>query len=453
MSPKIAAVLLDASKHWRYRVLRGGRGGGKDWGVADYLIESAVRVKLRVLCCREILLTIRDSAHLLLKDRINSLGYTEFFDITDNEIRCKRTGSIFIYKGLRNNVAEIKSLEGIDVCWVMEAESTSDESWDMLTPTIRKPGSYIIISYNPKSMSDATHRRFSLTEREDAIVGEINYMDNPWLPDVLFKEQEYDKLTDENLYNWKWLGKCKGIGQFFNTFGLHNREPSFDLPWDCGGSLIGGLDHGIGHPTSFQLLYIDSNSKIHSIITYCQRGANTETHARNIHDAIESCKYTHGTFPMSIYYDPSMNAKRRLSEIFYRSDIDEYLDVFKSDPKSCETQFIPANNRKIDGCHTMRQLFTKNEQGVPDFFYFDKYNESTVESILNVMTDKNNVEIYEKADGDDGADSLRYGLVAAWTIICGRRNSLEAKKKINKSQSYEYSMVGSNDYNNGWMGS
>ena len=123
----------------RYKVLYGGRGGAKSWGVARALLILAANKPLRILCAREFQISMKDSVHKLLCDQIESLKLTAFFEITQNQIRGKN-GSEVNFVGLRNNVANVKSYEGVDICWVEEAQTVSSRSWDTLVPTIRKEG-------------------------------------------------------------------------------------------------------------------------------------------------------------------------------------------------------------------------------------------------------------------------------------------------------------------------
>ena len=132
----------------RYKVLYGGRGGAKSWGVARALLIKAAQSPLRILCAREFQTSIKDSVHKLLCDQIDSLGLQSFYEITQTSIRGKN-GTEFSFVGLKNNVANIKSYEGVDICWVEEAQTTSRLSWNVLIPTIRKEGSEIWISFNP----------------------------------------------------------------------------------------------------------------------------------------------------------------------------------------------------------------------------------------------------------------------------------------------------------------
>lgn len=194
------------SEKARYKVAYGGRGSGKSWTVARCLILLALKSKIRVLCTRQLQTSIRDSVHKLLSDSINLLKLDQFFDITRDSIRC-HNGSEFIFKGIQNNVNEIKSIEGIDYCWVEEAQSVSEESWSILIPTIRKEDSEIWVTFNPDRDEDATYQRFIKNPPPDSIVQLVNYYDNAWFPLVLRKEMEYDKEVDFGKYEHVWLGK------------------------------------------------------------------------------------------------------------------------------------------------------------------------------------------------------------------------------------------------------
>ncbi|MGU7665147.1 phage terminase large subunit, partial [Escherichia coli] len=90
----------------------------------------------------------------------------------------------------------VKSTEGIDICWVEEAQTVSADSWDVLTPTIRQEGSEIWISLNPGEEDDPTYQRFVANPPDNSVVVEVNYYDNPWFPDVLRQEMEYCRRVD-----------------------------------------------------------------------------------------------------------------------------------------------------------------------------------------------------------------------------------------------------------------
>lgn len=143
----------------------------------------------------------------MLDDTINREGYASEFEVQRASIRHLVTGSEFMFYGIKNNPTKIKSLEGIDICWMEEAEAVSKESWEILIPTIRKPGSEIWVSYNPKNILDDTHQRFVIAPPDDICLLTVNYTDNPWFPDVLRLEMEECKRKDYDLYLHIWEGE------------------------------------------------------------------------------------------------------------------------------------------------------------------------------------------------------------------------------------------------------
>ena len=195
-------------KKSRYKVAYGGRGGAKSWGIARALLILGAKSPLRILCAREFMTSMRDSVHKLLCDQIEALGLLGFYDITQASIRAKN-GTEFAFVGLKNNIANVKSYEGVDICWVEEAQTVSRLSWNVLIPTIRKEGSEIWVSFNPELETDETYQRFVVNPPDDSIQIKINWYDNPWFPDTLKLEKDALKARDEEAYNQVWEGLCR----------------------------------------------------------------------------------------------------------------------------------------------------------------------------------------------------------------------------------------------------
>jgi len=192
----------------RYKVLQGGRGGAKSWGIARALLIKGAKDKIRVLCAREFMTSMKDSVHKLLCDQIQALGLTGFYEITQNSLR-GANGTEFAFVGLKNNVANVKSYEGVDICWVEEAQTVSRLSWNVLIPTIRKEKSEIWVSFNPELETDETYQRFVAQPPADCISIKINWSDNPWFPEVLRLEKDSLKARDLEAYNQVWEGLCR----------------------------------------------------------------------------------------------------------------------------------------------------------------------------------------------------------------------------------------------------
>lgn len=192
-----------------YKVAHGGRGSGKSWGVARALLILGAQKPLRILCAREVQKSIDQSVHTLLKDQITELGLEDFYEVLQYEIR-GRNGTEIVYSGLaQHTVTTIKSFEGVDLCWVEEAQAVSKKSWDVLRPTIRKPGSEIWITFNPELESDVTYQMFVVDPPTGSVVRELNYHDNPWFTDKLEQERLDCQNKQPKDYDNIWLGKCK----------------------------------------------------------------------------------------------------------------------------------------------------------------------------------------------------------------------------------------------------
>lgn len=193
----------------RYAVVHGGRGSGKSWTVARMLVLQAAAQPLRVLCARETQKSIQESVHRLLKDQIQLLGLDAEFEVQETRI-IGRNGSDFSFAGIRQQgVANMKSYEGVDVVWVEEASVVTKKSWDILIPTIRKPGSRIVITFNPELDSDETYLRFVANPPSDSLVIECNWSDNPWFPSELEQERLDWLKRDPVGYQTVWEGKCR----------------------------------------------------------------------------------------------------------------------------------------------------------------------------------------------------------------------------------------------------
>lgn len=270
---------------WRYTVFWGGRDSAKSHSIARALVSEAHSSTVRILCTREYQASIKDSVHRLLQDVIASLGLTAWFDITDRSIRHILTKSEFIFKGLHNNYAEIKSTEGIDRCWVEEAQKVSHDSWVVLIHTIRKPGSRIIISFNPLEETDATYVRFvprcetcrkafednELAEEHHRKLPEhvvklppprsrvikTSWRDNPWTSAEMEAEREYLRKVDPDGYAQVYEGECTVLSDaiiFKGKYYIHE----WTTPNDPAPVFRHGADFGYGPaaPATLMRCYI-----------------------------------------------------------------------------------------------------------------------------------------------------------------------------------------------------
>jgi phage terminase large subunit len=218
----------------------GGRGGGKSWTVAQILLIRASKKKLLILCTREVQNTIKDSVHKLLSDTIDRLGLSPYYWIGKDTILGKN-GSKFIFRGLKHNIQEIKSTEGVDICWTEEAQKVSRESWDVLIPTIRKEGSQFFITFNPDQENSPVYQDFVVNKMFGSKVVKINWNHNQMFPDALMEQMLWDKKYNYEKYLHIWEGNVKTISDDC-IFKGHFTVEDFKTPEDV--HFIYGADWG-----------------------------------------------------------------------------------------------------------------------------------------------------------------------------------------------------------------
>lgn len=224
----------------RFKAYWGGRGAGRSWSFARALLLLGLKRPIRVLCCRELQKSISESVHKVLSDQIEAMGLADKYTVEVARIYGKN-GTQFNFEGIKNNTTAVKSYEGIDYCWVEEANKVSKASWGVLIPTIRKETPFdwrergmsgpefqaeIWMSFNPELETDYTYTRFVKTpglqpvvhqgsqgrqwvshESPELISVKMTYADNPWFPNVLRADMETEKTLDYDNYLNVWEGQ------------------------------------------------------------------------------------------------------------------------------------------------------------------------------------------------------------------------------------------------------
>jgi phage terminase large subunit len=237
--PEIFVPLLQPS---RYKGIYGGRGGAKSHFFADQLIDKCLTQRgYRAVCVREYQVSLEQSVKRLLDDKITSYGLDREFRVMDSRIETPGDG-VVIFQGMQSHTADsIKSLEGYDCAWVEEAQNLSQRSLDLLRPTIREEGSELWFSWNPRSPHDPVDALLRSTPAPpDAIVVRASYKDNPFFPDVLRREMEWDRSRDPDKYAHVWLGEyeTRSEARVFKNW----KVQEFETPSDA--SFLYGADWG-----------------------------------------------------------------------------------------------------------------------------------------------------------------------------------------------------------------
>ena len=244
----------------RYKGAHGGRGSGKSHAFAEAVIEAHVMdPKRRTVCVREIQKSLAQSVKRLLELKIEQLGVQSYFEVQESQIKSRHGDGLIIFQGMQNHTSDsIKSLEGYDCAWVEEAQSLSQRSLDLLRPTIRKPGSELWFTWNPSKETDPVDVLLrGPVPPPDAVVVQANFRDNPWLPDVLRDELEYDRDRDPDKFAHIWLGEYQrnSEARVFRNW----RVEEFDAP--AGVTFRMGADFGFSiDPSVLVRCYIEGRN-------------------------------------------------------------------------------------------------------------------------------------------------------------------------------------------------
>jgi len=249
-----AAVFEPLLTPSRYKGAYGGRGSGKSQFFSGLLPDYALLTRgLRAVCIREVQKSLKESAKRLIEDQLAkySLGEADGFKVFREVIETPGDG-IILFQGMQDHTAEsIKSLEGVDIAWVEEAQSLSSRSLSLLRPTIRKDNSELWFSWNPRLKTDPVDAMLrGATPPTGSVVVRANYSDNPWFPSVLEQERQDCLATNPDQYAHIWEGDYVTVmdGAYYahalaevrkqNRIGNVAIDPLMTLRavWDIGGT-------------------------------------------------------------------------------------------------------------------------------------------------------------------------------------------------------------------------
>ena len=254
MAYKIPRLVTELWEPCRYKVLFGGRGGGKSIAIADALLLEGARTKQLIACFREYQNKLDESVYALLVERINHYGLNAFYKVANTEI-VGANGTRFIFLGLARNINGIQSLQGITRAWIEEAQTISARSIDVLIPTIRATDSEIWFSFNPQFEDDPVYSQFAMSNSPDVRKWIVNWKDNPFFPEVLEKERLRKFYNDPDGYANVWEGALITNSKA-SIFKDHYKVEDFTPTAEWGFPLY-GMDFGYSNdPTTLVKCYL-----------------------------------------------------------------------------------------------------------------------------------------------------------------------------------------------------
>lgn len=246
-------------KPCRYKGAKGGRGGGRSHFFATFSVLMMVsNPNTSIICIREVQRSLKFSAKKLIEEKINAMNVSNYFDITQNEIRSTQGDGVMIFEGMQDHTANtIKSLQGFKYAWVEEAHSLSKRSLELLKPTIREEGSEIWFSWNPEKETDPVDVFFQ-QQSDDIICVHHNIESNPFAPQTLIDEMENDRIRmspEDFDHVWKGAYNTKSDALVFKgKYQINYFEP--DESW----TRLQGLDWGFSQdPTAVIVSYVNDN--------------------------------------------------------------------------------------------------------------------------------------------------------------------------------------------------
>lgn len=373
----------------RYKVLYGGRGGGRSWACARALLLLGTGKPIRVLCARELQNSIGDSVHRLLADQISNLGLESFYEVQVARI-LGINGTSFSFEGIKNNVTKIKSYEGIDYCWVEEAHKVSRNSWSILIPTIRKELSEIWMTFNPELETDYTYTRFVKdADPASTNVLKTTWRDNPYFPEVLQREMEAERARDYDSYLNIWEGFCRQVleGAVYAKELRRAQEEGriCSVGWEREFPVDAVFDLGRGDATS--IWFVQRVAMQYRVLDYY---AETGEHIAHFIKYLQNREYTYGTVWLPHDAKAKHLGSKRTIEESVRS-------------AGFKVQIVP-NISKVDGINAARLIF-------PNCWFDEDKCEEGIQSLRHyryriIDGQYSNEPLHDWAS--DAADAFRY---------------------------------------------
>jgi phage terminase large subunit len=441
----------------RLKIAYGGRGAGKTDGYAIALIILSLKMKLRILCLREIQNSIEESVKETIENYIDHYGLTDQFTIKDKSITCNRTGSRFIFSGLRHKINSIKSLAKIDIAWLEEANNTSKSSLDKLGPTIRgkhesskdglggpfKMGPEIWISFNPELEDDEVYNRYVLNKElyapdflpneingemeRYAYVVKINYTDNKWFPPDLRREMNLLKSNNYVKYLEVWEGFTKQTldGAVYSDEILKTLKDGRrgKVPHDPTKPVITAWD--LGHSDKTAIWFIQRVGLEYNLIHYYENRLKKLPHYT---EYMHSLPYNYSVIYQPHDADNETLAARSISTM-----------TRKAFPNA-KVVVVQRPSKKVVGINAARTIF--------ELCNFDEANTADGWQCLTRYAYKVNEDTGNFSREPDHDTPWSHGADAFQTFALSLRTEAESKKK-----KFEPRTLPLNTQPRGWMGS
>lgn len=377
----------------RYRVLHGGRDSAKSHSFARRALSRGRVKPEQILCVREVQESIADSVHRLLSNLTGSLKLNDFYDIQQKYIN-GQNGTQFSFRGLSKETRDsLKSQEGTTICWIEEAHTITERSWDILEPTIRSPNSEIWVSFNPELDTDFVYKMFVTNPPEDALVARVNWQDNPWRSTVLDRARERMQREDPDKYLHVYEGNTRpaveGAIYYNEVSALKSSGRLTNVPYDP--MLKVHVIADLGFNDYMSLLLVQRLASEIRIIRYIE---DRQRYIPSYHQELQELKLNYGTL-----YLPHDGKAKHLTG----SSAQEQFEQL-----GWKVEIVPDIGIE-QGIRKTREVFGR--------FYIDKTNAGDLVSRLGRYRRRVNSEGQASTpvhdDESHGADGARYLSIVA----------------------------------------
>lgn len=250
----------------RYFICTGGRGSSKSFSVTLYLLLLTFIEGHKILFTRYTMTSAKTSIIPQFLEVMELLGYgLETFDITNDTITNKQTGSQILFKGIKTSsgvqTASLKSLTGITTFVVDEAEELVDETvFNKIDYSVRVKGiqNRVILIMNPATVDHWIYKRWFTKDQQNTTYIHTTYLDNiENLNEDIVARFEDLKVSNPKEYEHVVLGgwKLKADGVIFENWITGEFDES--LPY------LYGADYGFANdPSTIVKTAIDEKKKL-----------------------------------------------------------------------------------------------------------------------------------------------------------------------------------------------
>ena len=251
--PAVRIPILDWARplfdHYDFKVLLGGRGSGKNVQFAFVAVNDMLTIPdiEEFICAREHQANIGESVKMDIVDAIKIMNVEDKFEVQSHRIIHKENDNRMLFHGIeKRSDTSLKAWYRAKRLWIDEGEAIDPTKFRIIRRTIRRAGSEIWVSFNPKNAEDAVSQDFIESKPIGShYIRKVNYTDNPFFPERLENERLQCFQDTPELYAHEWEGEYDTTGQGTHVIPMQLLKicvEMYDKYRDIGGYRHSGFD-------------------------------------------------------------------------------------------------------------------------------------------------------------------------------------------------------------------